>query len=88
MEIPFKRTKGGITIEVKVAPRSSRAEIQEVRGNELRVKLTSPPVGGEANRQLVELLSKKLGVTKSSIRIVKGETSRNKVIKIEGIESI
>jgi uncharacterized protein YggU (UPF0235/DUF167 family) len=52
MEIPFKRTKGGITIEVKVAPRSSRAEIQEVRGNEL------------------------------------GETSRNKVIKIEGIDSI
>jgi uncharacterized protein (TIGR00251 family) len=88
MEIPFKRTKGGITIEVKVAPRSSRAEIQEVRGNELRVKLTSPPVGGAANKQLVALLSKELGIAKSSIKIMKGETSRNKVIKIEGIDSI
>jgi len=88
MGIPFKRTKEGITIEVKVEPRSSRAEIRGVMGNTLKVKLTSAPVAGAANRQLIELLSKEFGIKKSSIKIMKGETSRNKVIKIEGIDSI
>ncbi len=88
MDIPFKRSKGGITIEVRVDPRSSKAEIRGVMGSVVKVKLTAPPVDGAANRQLIELFSKELGITKSLIRIVKGETSRNKVIEIEGIDSI
>ncbi len=88
MGIPFKKTKDGITMQVKVEPRSSRAEIRGVMGSALKVKLTSAPVDGAANRQLIELLSKKFGIKKSSIKIMKGETSRNKVIKIEGIDSI
>jgi uncharacterized protein (TIGR00251 family) len=88
MGIPFKKTKDGITIEVKVEPRSSQAEIRGVMGSVLKVKLTSAPVDGAANRQLIELLSKEFGITKSSIKIVKGETSKNKVIKIEGIDSV
>ena len=88
MDIPFKKTKDGITIEVKVEPRSSRAEIRGVMGSVLKVKLTSAPVDGAAKRQLIEILSKEFGITKRSIKIVKGETSKNKVIKIEGIDSI
>ena len=88
MGIPFKKTKDGITIEVKVEPRSSRAEIRGVMGSVLKVKLTSAPVDGAANRQLIEILSKEFGITKRLITIVKGETSKNKVIKIEGIDSI
>ncbi len=88
MNIPYKKTKDGILLEIKVEPRSSRAGIQGVSGNTLKVKLTSAPVDGAANRQLIEILAKKTGVRKSSIEIVRGDTSKNKVVLIRGIESI
>ena len=65
MGIPFKKTKDGITIEVKVEPRSSRAEIRGVMGSVLKVKLKSAPVDGAANRQLIELLSKEHGLVQT-----------------------
>jgi len=88
LNIPYKKTKDGILLEIKVEPRSSRAGIQGVSGNTLKVKLTSAPVDGAANRQLIEILAKKTGVRKSSIEIVRGDTSKNKVVLIRGIESI
>jgi len=48
----------------------------------LKVKLTAPPVDGEANKKLIELLSKEFGVAKSKVKIVKGEASRRKVVEI------
>lgn len=88
MEIPFKKTKEGITIQVKVQPRSSRKGIVGVAGDALKVYLTAPPVGGAANEQLIEVLSEGLGIRKSAIHIMKGLSSRNKVIEIEGVEEI
>jgi uncharacterized protein (TIGR00251 family) len=88
MKIPFKKMAGGITISVKVDPRSSKACLFGVAGDVLKVKLTSAPVAGAANKQLIDLLSKELGIRKSSIIILRGETSKNKVIKIEGIDSL
>lgn len=88
MNIPYKKTKDGILLKIKVEPRSSRAGIQGVSGNTLKVKLTSAPVDGAANRQLIEILAKNTGVRKSSIEIVRGDTSKNKVVLIRGIESI
>jgi uncharacterized protein (TIGR00251 family) len=52
----------------------------------LKIRIAAPPEGGKANRQVVELLSKTLRVPKSSIEIVKGETSRIKLLKIEGVD--
>jgi uncharacterized protein (TIGR00251 family) len=85
MEIPYSRTRDGIIIEVKVAPRSSKMGIVGVMDNMLKVKLTAPPVGGAANEQLIELLAKKYGVKKSDIIILRGETSRKKTVKITGV---
>lgn len=50
------------------------------------MRVTVPPEGGKANRAVIELLSKALKVPKSSIEVVRGETSRNKVVFIEGID--
>ena len=56
MNIPYKKTKDGISIEVKVEPRSSKKQITGVLDNTiLKVKLTAPPVDGSANEQLIEL---------------------------------
>jgi uncharacterized protein (TIGR00251 family) len=84
MKIPYKKTKNGITLTVKVQPRSSRKGLTVI-GDVLKVSLTAPPADGAANEQLIELLSEELGVRKSAIRILKGASSRNKLIEVEGV---
>lgn len=88
MQIPFKRTKDGILIEVKVEPRSSKKGISGIMEKALKVKLTAPPVGGAANEQLIEVISEATGIRKSSIRIIKGLSSKKKVVEIKGVSAI
>jgi uncharacterized protein (TIGR00251 family) len=89
VKIPFKRTKNGITIEVKVEPRSSNKGIAGVMDNNVvKVKLTAPPVEGAANEQLIDVLAEVLGVKRSNIRIVKGRSAKVKVVEIAGIREI
>ncbi len=89
MDIPFKKTKNGIVIEVKVEPRSSKRQISGIMDNTvLKVKLTAPPVDGSANEQLIELISETTGVRKSQIKIVRGLSSKRKLIEITGVEGI
>ena len=87
MKIPYKKTKNGITLTVKVQPRSSRKGLT-VMGDVLKVSLTAPPADGAANEQLIELLSEELGVRKSAIRILRGISSRNKLIEVEGVNGL
>ncbi len=70
-------------IQVKVIPRSSENKVSKENDMSYRVKITAPPVDGKANKQLIEVLSKEFGVAKSKVKIVKGETGRNKIIVIE-----
>lgn len=88
MQIPFRKTKEGISIHVKVQPRSSRKGIEGIAGDEVKVYLTSPPAEGAANEQLIEVLSEELGVKKSAIRITRGLSSRHKLIEIRGVDKI
>ena len=89
MQIPYKKTKNGITIEVKVEPRSSKRQITGIMdGTILKVKLTAPPVDGSANEQLIELIAEVTGVKKSWIRIVRGLSSKRKLVEITGVEKI
>jgi len=72
-------------LQVKVTPNASRNEITGLIDGVLQVKVAAPPVKGKANKELTAFLSQALGVKKSSLSIVKGQTSRNKVIAIEGL---
>ncbi|MEO2068188.1 MAG: DUF167 domain-containing protein [Desulfurobacteriaceae bacterium] len=71
---------------MKVQPKASRNKIEKVEEGRLKIKITAPPEGGRANKQVIELLSKVLKVPKSAITIVKGETSRIKLLKIENVD--
>ena len=51
----------------------------------IKIRLAAPPVDGAANSALIEFVAKRLGVAKSSVRIVGGETSRRKVIEMDGV---
>ena len=70
---------------IRVTPNASRNEITSLRDGVLQVKVAAPPAAGKANRELTDFLSRALGVRKSAISIVKGQTSRNKAIAIEGM---
>jgi len=72
-------------IYVRAIPRSSRNEVKEIGTNEYRVKLTAPPVGGEANEMLIKVLAKHFGVAKSFIEIVGGKSAKVKMVDIKNI---
>jgi uncharacterized protein len=74
-----------IRLGVKVTPNAGRNEITGFKEGVLQVRIAAPPERGKANKELTDFLSKTLGVKKSSILIIKGQTSRNKVIVIEGM---
>ena len=89
MKIPYKKSKNGITIEIKVEPRSSNKGIAGVmENNVLKVKLTSPPVEGAANEQLIEVLAEELKVKRSQVKVIRGHASKRKVVEISGVETI
>ncbi|MEN8262780.1 MAG: DUF167 domain-containing protein [Nitrospirota bacterium] len=77
-----------LIINVKVEPRSSRSGIVGPYGDAIKVKLTSPPVEGKANNELVEVLAKNLGIAKKNVEIISGKSSKNKIVKLFGIKSI
>jgi uncharacterized protein len=81
----LRDTEAGTLIRVRVTPNASRNELSEDSEGRLSVRLTSPPVEGRANKELVKLLGKKLKVAPSSILIVKGQGSREKTLLIEGM---
>lgn len=69
---------------VRVSPRASR-NLVEVRDGTVRVYVTTAPTDGQGNAAVIELLAKKLGIAKSHLTIVRGETSREKLIDVEGL---
>jgi hypothetical protein len=75
---------GAATFEVLVKPRASKDAILGVRDGRLRIALRAPPVDGEANAALVDLLSERLGVPKRSVDVVHGRTGRRKTVRVAG----
>jgi len=98
MSSHFRKIDSGIIVNIKVIPGASKNEILGVFHGELKVKLTAPPIRGEANEQLKEVLhqyisaknnrSRDQKVRKTDIRVIKGARSNHKQVEIKGIESI
>lgn len=72
-------------ISVRISPSSTRNEVVGFNDGVWQVKVSAPPVKGKANEELIAFLSKILGVGRSSLSIIKGHTSRNKLIAIDGL---
>jgi uncharacterized protein len=75
----------GVLLSVKLQPRASANEIGEALGNELRIKVTAPPVEAAANEALLRLLAQQLHCPRNRVDLVRGHTSRHKVIKLHGL---
>jgi hypothetical protein len=85
MPLDVRERGGGVRVSVHVQPRAARTEIAGVHGSALKVRLNAPPVDGAANAALVAFLAETLGVPRRAVRVVSGQTSRAKVVEIDGI---
>lgn len=78
---------GGVSLAIKLHPRASTNEIGEPLGDELRVKVTAPPVDAAANEALLRLLAKELDCPRGRVELVRGRTSRHKLVKLHGVST-
>ncbi len=74
----------GVILAVKLQPRASKNEIGEALGEELRIKVTAPPVDAAANEALLHLLVERLECARADVQLIRGHTSRHKTILIRG----
>jgi len=72
-------------LRVYVQPKASKNEIVGLHGDALKIRLTSPPVDGKANKALVAFIARILSVPKRQVTLQSGQQNRNKVLKIEGV---
>jgi uncharacterized protein (TIGR00251 family) len=85
---PFIRSQpDGVLLSIKVQPRASKNEIGETLGNELKIKVTAPPVDSAANEALLKFLAETLGCGKSAVQLVRGQTSRHKLVRVAGVSA-
>ena len=77
----------GVSLAIKLQPRASANEIGEPLGNELRIKVTAPPVDAAANEALIRLLAERLDCPRGRIELLRGHTSRHKVVKVHGVSA-
>ncbi len=79
-------TAHGVTIRIHLQPRASRTGLCGIQGNELKVRVTSPPVDDAANELCMEFFAKTFRVPKSSVTIISGQKSRHKKLFISGVD--
>jgi uncharacterized protein (TIGR00251 family) len=81
------RSARGVTFAVRVIPRAGRTGVAGTRGDALLVRLAAPPVEGAANEALVEFLAHAFDRPKRDVRIVSGQSSRDKRVAVDGLTS-
>lgn len=79
----LREREDGVILTVHVQPGAKKTEIAGVHGEALKIRLAAPPVEGRANEALIEFLARRLRVKKSQIKLLAGETSRTKRVRID-----
>ena len=74
-------------ISIYVQLRASKTMVAGMHDGCVKVRLAAPPVDGAANAALVEFVAERLGLAKSRVRIVSGQTSRRKVVEVDGVSA-
>lgn len=77
---------GALELDLKVVPGARRDEISGPLGERLKVRTTAPPEGGKANRAVVGLLARTLGLPARAITIQRGHSAAEKTVRIEGLD--
>jgi uncharacterized protein (TIGR00251 family) len=86
--IPLTETPAGVSFRVRVVPRAGKTGLAGTRGDALLVRLAAAPVEGAANEALIAMLAGLFGRPNRDVSIASGERSRDKVVRISGIDAV
>lgn len=75
---------GRLTLTLHIQPGAKKTEVAGEHGDALKIRLAAPPVDGKANAALLAFIAERLGVSKSAVTLKSGQTSRRKVVEVEG----
>jgi uncharacterized protein (TIGR00251 family) len=75
-------------VRIRLQPRARRDEVVGERGGAIVIRVTAPPVDGKANAALCAFVARAAGVAPSYVRVVRGLTSRDKVVRVDGAEEM
>jgi uncharacterized protein len=85
--IELNEKDGAVTIKVKVQPRAPKTEIVGEHAGAIKLRVAAPPVDGKANEECRRFLAKLFEVSATSVEIISGDSSRDKVIRIRSISA-
>ncbi len=74
-------------VSIKAVPGAKRDEVSGTLGDRLKVRVSQPPEGGKANRAIREMLALELGVRAGDVHLLRGESSAEKVVRIDGVRA-
>jgi uncharacterized protein (TIGR00251 family) len=83
----IREVEGGVVFTVKIVPGSSRTGVSGLLDGMVKIKVSAPPEKGKANRCLVELLAKQVGVKKNAVSIISGKTNPVKDVQVLGVSA-
>jgi uncharacterized protein (TIGR00251 family) len=86
-KLNIREVEGGAVFSVKVVPAGSKTAISGLLDGMIKVKVSAAPEKGKANQCLIGFLAKQLGVKKSSVKIIAGQTSPIKKVQVSGLSS-
>jgi uncharacterized protein (TIGR00251 family) len=75
----------GVTLRLHIQPGAKKTEVVGLHGEALKIRLAAPPVDGKANASLIAFLAERLGVGKSAVSLISGDTSRAKRVHVSGV---
>lgn len=75
---------GRITLTLHIQPGAKKTEFAGLHGDALKIRLAAPPVDGKANEALIKFVAETLGLAKSAVNLKSGQTSRRKVLEVQG----
>jgi uncharacterized protein (TIGR00251 family) len=85
--LQINETDSAVTIKVRAQPRASRTEIIGEHDGALKIRIAAQPLNGKANDECRRFLAKLLDVSATSVEIISGETSRDKIVRIQNISA-
>lgn len=85
--LDIKEISGGVHLRVHVKPRASKNAVGDALGDALSISVSAPPADGAANDAVVSLLARHLGIPRRCVTLVRGQTSRTKIVRVEGLDA-
>jgi uncharacterized protein (TIGR00251 family) len=79
---------GAVRFEVHAKPRAKKSKVVGERGDAVEIALAAPPVDGAANEELVRFVGKVLGLARRDVELVRGDTSREKLVAVTGLSVV